>query len=107
MNAIVGDVFVGGLGLIAVLLLIVFAILWSILPSAIFGTKRRLDRQTELLEMLTQAVREQSAILLRIEALARVDDEEMASEKAEEEPEPVQDARTEPRIIPRRSTYER
>ena len=71
----------GGFTLVVALFLIVLAILWFILPFAIFGTKARLDslilrqeKQIALLERLVEQGRQQAMSDGAIELTAPVRD---------------------------------
>lgn len=56
------------------LFLIFLAILWFVLPFAIFGTKRRIDAGNVLLTRIDIRLEEQTKILQRIEGLAKADE---------------------------------
>ena len=46
--------------------MVILAILWFILPFAIFGTKSRLDEQTQVLRDLKKSIETQTDVLQRI-----------------------------------------
>lgn len=54
------------IGLITLFLLFT-AVLWALLPFAVFGIKERLDHQLESLRSIDERLRAQSVLLARIE----------------------------------------
>jgi hypothetical protein len=53
MNTI-GPVLGGGLGVAIILFLLILAILWFVLPFAVFGTKPKLDETNKLLKEIVE-----------------------------------------------------
>lgn len=130
MSAAAGDLLLSSVGLVLIILSIIVAAIWIFVPFAMFGTKRRLDRQTQVLESLALSSREQVDILRRIETLATIDAQQSDEREPEAEqkpfepkpvkaeasqpqrvppqriqPEPAKGARAEPRIVPGRSRF--
>ncbi|MDH5517412.1 MAG: hypothetical protein OEY36_06295 [Gammaproteobacteria bacterium] len=70
-----GQMLGGGFGLVVILFLFILAILWFLLPFAIFGTK---DKLTELIQE-SQKTNEQLAALR--DQLASISDKDISREK--------------------------